>query len=1163
MALQSPPTAIDASAPIELRFAAPPPTSPAIKQTLADVQKELDALAPTTQPAGTQPASQPTTRADADPGLQLAAWRLALWDRYQEFRAALSELDTNARMSAELAKGETDAALRREIEEWKRRTAELAGLAEPYRATEAELAEADAELEKHARMLDALTATITELEASVSKEFRKQRAELDARLKEAQSEKEQLDASFDVALKAADSEVKADIIRTRRRAAAARVAGLLTSRAALDAKEKLTSQNVQAYRLRRDALKPLVDALRRRATLLKEVQSRSEAERLARRLKAANLSPAERSFLKLSLLREQTVQRLSQEFTTAIHDRFPASDLQELVGNAQREQAYWKRLTGSLSRRPAGDVLQANRAVRTTLSRAVARLAELHRLLDTSVSEQRSLEQWQDRVHDESVKLAQEFKDRIGTRTDADAIEMMRRVPELRKSIDEPFVALLREAEELIGRLNHGIDTMENLVKTYEAARSRLYWARLFTRGHGWFDADRYDALPAEWRGLVRGGGLVKALGGTWSEARQAIATTRRGNWIAGSAAAVIALVAMYWVRRRSRAVWSRRPVEDAARPEDVLPFAGRLQLQTARVAPDLMAALAIPVVAVLAARAAGLSGRAHDLLATAIGWWTGIAVAEAVIRALFHQSKARYRVIPCSNAVARFYRRGMRALLAVLIVFGIPATALAALNLGPVLRELLLEWGIVALTLGAFVFLLWRDTVLGIFPRERRRGFAPSVATLRAVHVLLLIVTFSLIVLHLAGYEALAWYVSTGLTTTVAGLALGWLVDRLVRDFVRWIVERAQATSVHGPSLGAPVALPGSSPAPEGSEKLSARDVREVSALARLVLAAARLTIGVAVTVVVLIAWGVRPYEVKQLLDFELWSQGGQPVTAWRIGSAVLSAVAAVLLSRVLRQTLNVRVYPRHPGIDRGAQAAINALLHYTAVVVGVYVGLQLIRIDLGALAVLFGGLGLGLGLGLQPLVVNFFSGLMMFVERHVRVGDTIIYQGQLGEVTRVSMRSTTIRTPDGTFLVVPNGDFVNQKVENWTLLRQPIRGTVEIGVGYNCDPGRVKALLEQVAANEPRVLKYPAPEALFVDFGESALMFRLLCWFSDPASRWYGMVAMRHAIVDVFRKNGIEIPFPQRTLSFAPASAVGVRMLEPDERNEPSDPPPPKTPA
>jgi potassium efflux system protein len=210
-------------------------------------------------------------------------------------------------------------------------------------------------------------------------------------------------------------------------------------------------------------------------------------------------------------------------------------------------------------------------------------------------------------------------------------------------------------------------------------------------------------------------------------------------------------------------------------------------------------------------------------------------------------------------------------------------------------------------------------------------------------------------------------------------------------------------------------------------------------------------------------------------------------------------------------------------------------------------------LHVPLGALTVVLGTLGLGVGLGLQPLFTNFISGLMILFERHVRVGDLITIGGELGEVTSVSIRSTTIKTPDGIELVIPNSDLITHNVVNWTLRDTRLRGHVKVGVAYSTDPELVRKLLLDIMNQHSLVLRYPPPEVWFMDFGDNSLNFELVAWFQDALSRWRFVTAVRFEIARVFRAHGIEIPFPQRTLSTPDGAPLPIRVLHDDPSSEP----------
>ncbi|HSW44604.1 MAG TPA: mechanosensitive ion channel domain-containing protein, partial [Phycisphaerae bacterium] len=280
--------------------------------------------------------------------------------------------------------------------------------------------------------------------------------------------------------------------------------------------------------------------------------------------------------------------------------------------------------------------------------------------------------------------------------------------------------------------------------------------------------------------------------------------------------------------------------------------------------------------------------------------------------------------------------------------------------------------------------------------------------------------------------------------------------------------------------------------------------------------------------------------------------------LTIARILWAVLAVVAGVLVSRTIRAFLRTEVFPQTRHVDLGTQAAICTLLHYAILALAFYIGLQILFVSLGALTILLGTLGLGLGLGLQPLFVNFISGLMILFERQVKVGDVIELADKTPcEVLSISMRSTQIRTPDNIDHVIPNGEFINGRVVNWTLTDTRLRARMQIGVAYGSDPQLVRKILLDVAHRHPDVLVDPAPEVWFVEFGDNALIFVLAVWFPNAAARWRFLSQVRFELTDLFKQHNIEIPFPQRTLSVIGDKPLPVEIRGPD-RPAPQEPKP-----
>ncbi len=261
-------------------------------------------------------------------------------------------------------------------------------------------------------------------------------------------------------------------------------------------------------------------------------------------------------------------------------------------------------------------------------------------------------------------------------------------------------------------------------------------------------------------------------------------------------------------------------------------------------------------------------------------------------------------------------------------------------------------------------------------------------------------------------------------------------------------------------------------------------------------------------------------------------------------------------LFSRLLRFVLAEDVTPRL-SLPRGVPYAVSYVLHYGILLLGFLLAVAAAGMDLSRFALVVGALGVGIGFGLQNVVNNFISGLILLFERPVQVGDTVQIGDVQGEVRRIGIRSSTVRTWQGAEVIVPNGNLLSEQVVNWTLSDRERRIEIPVGVAYGSDPRRVLDLLLEVGRKHPGVLSQPEPLALFQGFGESSLGFELRVWTSDAAGWVQIKSEIGIALNDALREAGIKIPFPQRDLhlrSAAPGleslAAVGSRRAEPDSR-------------
>lgn len=226
------------------------------------------------------------------------------------------------------------------------------------------------------------------------------------------------------------------------------------------------------------------------------------------------------------------------------------------------------------------------------------------------------------------------------------------------------------------------------------------------------------------------------------------------------------------------------------------------------------------------------------------------------------------------------------------------------------------------------------------------------------------------------------------------------------------------------------------------------------------------------------------------------------------------------------------------------GTRYAVVALVRYTVLLVGLAAAFSLLNIGWSKLQWMAAGLSVGLGLGLQETAANFFSGLTLLSERSIRVGDLVTVGDKTGTVQRIKVRATTVEDFDGREIVIPNTELVTTQVTNWTLTNSKRRLQIVVGVAYGSDVALVVQKLLEAAGDVAEVLSFPPPQAVFEQFGDSVLQFRLYVWINTP-QHGVGVNHALHVRIDqLFRENGIAIDFPQQDVHLFPKGPIEVRL-------------------
>jgi small-conductance mechanosensitive channel len=216
------------------------------------------------------------------------------------------------------------------------------------------------------------------------------------------------------------------------------------------------------------------------------------------------------------------------------------------------------------------------------------------------------------------------------------------------------------------------------------------------------------------------------------------------------------------------------------------------------------------------------------------------------------------------------------------------------------------------------------------------------------------------------------------------------------------------------------------------------------------------------------------------------------------------------------------------------GVRVSTKRLIHYVLITLGFLLALSTLGLELTKLTIMLSALGVGIGFGLQGIVNNFVSGLILLFERPVRVGDYIEVTGNWCEIQKIGLRATIVQTFDQADVIIPNADLVSNQVTNWTLRNRRARLIIPVGVAYGSDIPLVIETLKASADPHPMVAKNPAPQVLFLSFGESSLNLELRVWVLDVDHMLTTQSELHQEIDRRFREANIEIAFPQRDLHF-----------------------------
>lgn len=419
-----------------------------------------------------------------------------------------------------------------------------------------------------------------------------------------------------------------------------------------------------------------------------------------------------------------------------------------------------------------------------------------------------------------------------------------------------------------------------------------------------------------------------------------------------------------------------------------------------------------------------------------------------------------------------------------------------------------------IILVLGRFVFeislLTWTACFWRLLRKKASDFFSIQYKGIRVFHTFTSFILYTVagvgFLLDLTGFGTLAvyWY------TSCAKSAIIFMWSGLIFLCIREWADKA----------------PSRQKTEDYSEKKPAFPIRWLT------LRIAGLFLGLLFLFSILFAWGA-----KQALLLNIYNVLNYPFHVGQMRFSLLNliyAFLAVVLTHVIvrfwRHILREKLLD-NKDLEPGLKDSVTTITVYIAWALGILIALRAFGLSTTSMAVAFGALSIGLGFGLQNIFSNFISGIILLFERPIQVGDAIEINGTWGEVRQINVRSTLVQTYDNASLIIPNADFISSQVTNWSFKDMRLRRTIVVGVAYGSDVNLVKKTLEEIAQKITWVLKFPVPQVLFSDFGDSALIFRMRVW-TDIDHMLTVESDIRFEIYRLFNERGIEIAFPQLDL-------------------------------
>jgi small-conductance mechanosensitive channel len=384
-----------------------------------------------------------------------------------------------------------------------------------------------------------------------------------------------------------------------------------------------------------------------------------------------------------------------------------------------------------------------------------------------------------------------------------------------------------------------------------------------------------------------------------------------------------------------------------------------------------------------------------------------------------------------------------------------------------------------------------------------------------------------------LLGYVALARFMAQQLVMTGIVVMLGWLGYLAIRAVTREPQQR-----------GYPVG--------EMLEAHFGLDAPRRNQLVRLTELALTFALVICALPLLMLQWGFSGADIRDWFKSLFFGiEVGQfRISLARVLLGILLFIALLFATRLFQRWLRERAL-QQTRMDPSIINSIDTVVGYAGIGVAGLLAISYAGFDITSLAIVAGALSVGIGFGLQSIVNNFVSGLILLIERPIKVGDWIVLGSEQGNVRRISVRATEIETFDRASLIIPNSELITGRVLNWTHRNSLGRVILKVGVGYTSDPEKVIALLLSCAEAHAQVLRTPEPRATFDNFGESALEFSLRVYLADISQALTVQSQLRVAMLKVLRENDVEIPFNQVDVNMRDMAGIRHALTQLDGKD------------